>query len=94
MPDLLSLVRDNARERRARVDLVAEYAMLPMHFLRHLSLDINTWCISVEEEGGGIDLPSMSAIRFDLDWCTFDAPHIPTPCTPPPGATPTARPTA
>ena len=61
---LFSLVHHNARERRVRVDWEADYDMLPMYFLFYLSLNINTWCISVEVEVGYIDLPSMATIRF------------------------------
>ena len=49
----------------------------PMHCLPCLYLDFNTCFVSIEVEIGGIDLPSMSAIRFDLDLQNFDAPHMP-----------------
>ena len=49
-----------------------------MHYLHRLSLELDTWFINVEDEGGGgVDLPSMSTIHFDLDQRTFDAPYIP-----------------
>ena len=46
--------------------------MLPMHFLHHLTLKLNTWCISEEEDVVGVDLPSMYVFRFELDRCTLD----------------------
>ena len=70
--DLLSLMHYNSRERRARVDGAVEYEMLPMHFLHHLTLKLNTWCISEEEDVVGVDLPSMYVFRFELDRCTLD----------------------
>ena len=45
--DLLLLVCHNDREKCVLMDLVAKY--MPMNFLRHLSLDLKTSCISVEE---------------------------------------------
>ena len=50
--DLLSLMIHNAIYRRERVDWSEEYEMLPIHFLLRLKIDLNTWCISVEEEAG------------------------------------------
>ena len=37
-------------------------------FLCHLTLDLKTWCIIVEEETGGIAITNLSAIRFELYW--------------------------
>ena len=54
------------------MDCAAEYELLPMNSLRYLSLNLNTWFISVEKNGEDIYLPSMSAIQFDLDRRTFD----------------------
>ena len=48
-----------------------------MNFLRQLTLDLNNWCISVEEKAGDINLPSMSALRFLIDRHTLDYPHMP-----------------
>ena len=45
--DLLSLILHNVREKHVCVDWLAEY--MPMHFLLRLSLDLKTWCISVEK---------------------------------------------
>ena len=70
--DLLSMVRHSTRELWAQVDFAAEYELLPMNSLRYLSLNLNTWFISVDKNGEDIDLPSMSAIKFDLDRRTFD----------------------
>ena len=70
--ELLSLMYHNARERRAMVDWKAYYDMLPMHFLRHLNLDFNTWFIIVEEEAVYINVPIMSALRFEIDRRTLD----------------------
>ena len=36
------------------------------HFLCHLSLDLKTWCISVEEEAGYVDILSIYAICLQL----------------------------
>ena len=38
--------------------------MLLIHLLRCLSLNLNTWCISVEEEAVDIDLSRTSVIKF------------------------------
>ena len=64
---------------------MVEYAFLHMHYLKGLSLDLNMWFIGFKDKGGDINLPSMSAIRFDLDLHNFDVPHIPTTfvCAPP-----------
>ena len=51
--------------------------MLPMHYLHHQSLDLNTWYISIEEVYGDIGISSISAIHFNLDRQTFDAPICP-----------------
>ena len=74
--DLLSLTCHNARKFRSRIGLEAEYSLLPIRYLRCLSLYLNTWYISVEDEGGNIEIPSITAIRFELDRRTFDAPHM------------------
>ena len=60
--NLPSLVRHNAMEQQARLDWAGEYDMIPMHFLCRLFLDLNAWCILVEEEVGGIDIPSIYAL--------------------------------
>ena len=54
-----------------------DYSLIPLHYLRRLSLDLNMWFISVKDEGGGINLPIMSSIRFKLDLWDFYALHIP-----------------
>ena len=87
---LISLVQHNVREKRLRVDWAAEYEIPPMHFLFRLTLDFNTCCISVEEEVGVINLPSMSAHCFELYRRTLDKPHILTPSSLSP-VTPTPR---
>ena len=61
------------------MDWVEEYEMPPMHFLRHPTLELNTWCISVKEEAVDTNLPSMSALRFKLDMLTLDLLHMPPP---------------
>ena len=43
--DIISLLRQNAR---VRVDWAGKYDIVPMDLLRHLTLELNTWCISVE----------------------------------------------
>ena len=86
MGDLLSLVYHNVWEKRESMVWVAEYALIQMHYIRCLSLDLNTWFISVEDKGGDIELPSMTEIQFDLERCTFDRLNIPeTFVCPPPG---------
>ena len=77
MGDLLSLVYHNVWEKRESMVWVAEYALIQMHYIRCLSLDLNTWFISVEDKGGDIELPSMTEIQFDLERCTFDRLNIP-----------------
>ena len=57
-----------------------------------MTLDLNNWCIDVEEEVIGIDVSNMRDIRFKLDIQTFDMPLIPELCSmPPPAATPKSR---
>ena len=58
--DLLSLIRQNDRDKCARVDWVAEY--MPIHFILRLSLYLKTWCISVEKEVGYITITSMYSL--------------------------------
>ena len=53
---------------------MAEYDLLPIHYLRHLYLNINTWYISVEDEGSNININIINAIRFEMDHHTFDTP--------------------
>ena len=83
--DILSLTHHNARERRSRVIWVEEYDLLPMHYPHRLSLNLYTWSINVEDEGGDIKITSVTAIRFDLDRHIFDSPHMPATlvCAPP-----------
>ena len=85
MAELISLVRHNSWERRAHVDWAAEDAFLPIHYLRRLSLYVNTWFISVAEKVRDIDLYTITAIIFYLYRHNFDAPHMPAMfvCTPP-----------
>ena len=61
-----------------------------MNLLHRLSLSLNTWCISVEEEVGYIDLHIMSSLCFELDRRILKNPYIPTPVSLSPG-TPTPR---
>ena len=65
--DLFSLVRHNSREHWDHIEWVVEYALLLMHYLRRLYLDLNTWFISVDYKRGDINLPIISAIHFTLD---------------------------
>ena len=70
-----------------------------MHFLRRLTLDLNTCCISVEEEVGEINIPSMASLRFNLDRRMLDRPHMPPlealhPGTPAPRPAPNQAPSA
>ena len=83
--DLLSLVLHNAKERQTRVDWVSEYEILPIHFICCLTLDLNTWCISVEEDAGCINIPSRSALCFKINRRTLNQPHMPPPATLHPG---------
>ena len=63
---------------------MADYTLIPVHYFHRISIDLNMWFISVEDEGGYIKLPSMSVIRFEMDLRTFDALHMPATffCTP------------
>ena len=63
------------------MDWIEEYEILPMHFLLRLTLNLNTWCISVEEESRDIDHPIISSLRVKLDRRTLDQPHMPPPET-------------
>ena len=36
-------------------------------FVRQLTLNLNTWCVIVEEEAGDIYIPNLSMICFELD---------------------------
>ena len=54
-------------------------------FLRQLTLNLNTWCVIVEEEAGDIYIPNLSMIFFELDCRTFYAPHMPATCRAPTG---------
>ena len=47
-----------------------------MNFLCRLYLDLNTWCISIEEYSGDINLPNLSGIWFEIYQRTFNAPHM------------------
>ena len=51
--------------------------MLPMHFPCRLTLDLNSWCISVEEEVGDIYLPIVSSLSLELDRHTLAFPIMP-----------------
>ena len=42
-----------------------------MHLLCHIYLYLNTWCISVEEEAGGMNLTRMKVIHFEMDRHTY-----------------------
>ena len=46
------------------MDSVEEF--MTMHFILCLSLDLKTWCISVEEEAGEIDITSISSLFLQL----------------------------
>ena len=59
--------------------------MLPMNFLRRLTLDLNTWCISVEEEAGYIIITRISDAFFDIDRGDLDIIHMPLPAILHPG---------
>ena len=41
--ELLFLMQHNTRERRLRVECAAKYRILPMHLLRYLNFNLNTW---------------------------------------------------
>ena len=51
--------------------------MNPINFHCCLTLYLNTWCISVEEEVGNINMPNLRVIRLYMDRNTFDALNIP-----------------
>ena len=89
--DLIPLLCHNYRERYTCIDWETDYYMIPMYFLRILSLDINTWCISVEEEVGYIDSPSRYTISFDMDQRNLDWTHVPAPEKLLPGTPSTSR---
>ena len=82
--ELLFLVCRNSWERHAHVDWAAEDALLPIRYLRRLSLYVNTWSISVADEGQDIDLYIIMDIIFYLYRHTFNEPHMPSTfvCTP------------
>ena len=77
--DFLYLMIPDARERQSRVEWMAEYEMIPMHFLLHLTLDLNTWCIHVDKKAVEIDLPSMYDLRFRPERRMLDQPQMPPP---------------
>ena len=85
MDKLLSLVCYNSWEWRENVYWEAEDALLPIHYLRRLSLYINIWFISFVDEVRYIELYIMTAIRFYMYRHTFDSPHMISTffCTPP-----------
>ena len=62
------------------MDWVAEYLIMLMHYIFRLTLDLNNWYISVEEETGDIEVPNLSDIRFKLDRRISNLPNIPVPC--------------
>ena len=74
MDNLLSRTHPSAWERQSCANWMAEYDLLPIHYLRHLYLNINTWYISVEDEGSNININIINAIRFEMDHHTFDTP--------------------
>ena len=85
MVELLSLVCHNSWEWRVHVDWEAEDALLPIQYLCRLYLYVNTWFISVADEGRDIELYIMTAIIFDLYRHNFNTPHMTATffCTPP-----------
>ena len=50
--------------------------MIPMNFLGHLTLNLNTWCISVEEEAVDIDLIIMSTLHFKIYRHMIELPYM------------------
>ena len=76
--ELISLIRHDIMKRKMHMELSEEYDMLPINFLCHLYLDLNTLWISVEEEAGYINLPIMLEIWFDTNYRTFGKMNIPT----------------
>ena len=61
------------------MDWEVDYSIVPVDFLRRLSLNLKTWCTSVEEDAGEIDLPNLISILFKIYRRTFDAPNMPSP---------------
>ena len=80
--DLVSIIIHVYQGCRVHLEWAAEYKMLPIHFLRRLSLEINTSYINVEGNSGDIYLPSMSVILFELNCHKFDKPQMPVTKTP------------
>ena len=72
--ELIYLVWQNTRERQILIDWEAEYDMLPINFLLCLSLDLNTWCISVEEEGVTLIYPEYIPSGLNLTVASFTVP--------------------
>ena len=61
------------------VDWAVYYDMLPNNFFCFLYLFLNTFFIIVEEEAGDIELTRMLEVRFEIDHCMLDRPHMPVP---------------
>ena len=74
--DLLNLVHQSAWEIRAHVNWIADYSITPMHFLRRLTLGLNIWQISDEEDSGDISIIILSEINFELERRTSGTAHI------------------
>ena len=64
---LFSLMHHNAWKIWDRVDWAEYHALLLIHYLCRLYLELNTWFICVEYEVGDIDLPSMTGIHFEIN---------------------------
>ena len=73
---LISLVNCNEMKRRTCIDCVAEYNMINIHLLLHLSLYLDTWYISFDEVVVSIDLLSIATIHFELIRRTLNRPHM------------------
>ena len=68
-------------KRQMHMEWEEEYYMMPIHFFFHLSLELTTWRISIEEEAGYIKLPRMLVIWFEFNHHNFGKMNIPTPAS-------------
>ena len=65
--------------------------MLPIYSLRCLTLNLNNWYISTEEEAYGIVLHNLRFTQLKLYRHMFDALYMPYPYREPSGSTPVTR---